>query len=181
MRKILLTQGKFAIVDDKDFEWLNQWKWSASKSHNTFYAQRHTGKSRRTILMHRQILNVPSGFETDHRNSNGLDNRRCNIRRCTTAQNHQNEQPIRGGTSKYKGVTYHKNYRDKKYTAHIKHKGEKFYLGCFGTEIEAAKAYDTKAKELFGEFARPNFIPESDLPTYGQMVKWQREGLADYS
>jgi hypothetical protein len=83
MSKLIpLTQGKFAIVDNADFDWLNQWKWYAVKSYNTWYARRFS-----SIPMHRQIMSAPSGTEIDHRNHNGLDNRRQNLRFSTSAEN----------------------------------------------------------------------------------------------
>lgn len=151
---IPLTQGKFAIVDDEDYEWLNQYKWYALKSRNTFYAQRRTGKPRQTVLMHRQILGVPSSLQTDHQNSNGLDNRKRNIRACTHNENQHNQQ-IQKRNLKYKGVSWFKP--SKKWRARIVHNNQQIYLGLFVNKTKAAKAYDEKARELFGEFAYTNF------------------------
>jgi hypothetical protein len=155
MKKILLTQGQFALVDDEDFEWLNQWKWCAAKRPSgTFYAKRrqwHTNSGYENIVMHRLIIDAGIGQDTDHRNGNGLDNRRCNLRAATSSQNNMNRHKIRG-VSKYKGVTQNRN----KWRACLVNHRKKVYLGVFETEIEAAKAYDAKAKELFGEFARLN-------------------------
>jgi hypothetical protein len=90
MKKIKLTQGKFALVNDSDYEWLMQWKWHAHKDKNgkLWYAER-ADKSRKPKLvkMHREILRTPAGLVVDHRNGNGLDNRRVNIHSCTTAEN----------------------------------------------------------------------------------------------
>lgn len=156
MKLIPLTQSKFAIVDDKNFEWLSQFRWYASKGSCTYYALSTFGKrpNRQNILMHRFILNVPKGKQTDHRNHNGLDNRECNIRICTHAQNVRNQRKTRG-TSKYKGVYWRKD--DKRWQAGLNYKSKTVYLGCFKDEIKAAYAYDKKAKELFGEFAHLNF------------------------
>lgn len=155
MKRIPLTQGKFAMVDAKNFDWLNQWKWQTHKSGNTYYAVRCIGKqpNRHKLLMHREILNIPKGMNTDHINHKGFDNRRCNIRACTQKQNCQNRQLRRGESSKYKGVSWHKKV--KKWRAYIS--CPQIHLGLFNNEIMAAKRYDEKAKELFGEFAYTNF------------------------
>jgi len=98
MKRIPLTQGKFAIVDDADFEWLSQWKWRARKDYNTWYAIRRVvrGSCRTTTSIHRQIMEAKPGSQVDHRNRDGLDNRRCNLRFCTNAQNAMNQRKTRG-------------------------------------------------------------------------------------
>lgn len=162
MKKIPLTQGKFALVDDEDYERLNQHKWSASKHYNTYYAGRNTGKrpNRGHIYMHRQILGLTKGDGkiTDHFNDNGLNNQKANLRIVTNSENAYRAKTRKAinKTSKYKGVCWHKV--PQKWVASIKYNGHLIYLGIFNTEIKAAKAYDVKAKELFGEFARFNFV-----------------------
>lgn len=158
MKTIPLTQGKFAIVDDEDYEWLNQWKWCADKIGKTYYAVRTINHKlgKQMILMHRQILRLTKGDGklTDHRNHNGLNNRKCNLRICTHNQNHQNRRKPRT-LNRYKGVSWHKP--SKRWCAHIIHNKKYIHLGYFDNEIKAAKTYDKKAKELFGEFACLNF------------------------
>jgi len=155
---IPLTQGLYALVDGEDYGWLNQHKWCVTKpkTGHTYYAMRVSSK--KTIEMHWEILGLEKGDKqwSDHQNGNGLDNRRCNLRPCISSQNHQNQKPIRGGTSKYKGVSWHKNAG--KWQAHIKYYGKSKNLGYFSSEIEAAKAYNRAAKELFGEFAWLNEV-----------------------
>ncbi len=158
MKRISLTQGKFALVDDEDFERINQYKWYAGKNKRTYYAGRHFC-SRTTIRMHRVIMNAPKGMEVDHRDGNGLNNCKGNLRFCTQSQNQQNQQALQGGTSLYKGVSSHT--KDKKWRACITLNSKTYYLGNFYNEIKAALAYDEKAKELFGEFAYLNF-PETN-------------------
>ena len=155
-KQIPLTQGQFAIVDDKNFEWLNQWKWYALKSRYTFYAVRNVGKhpKQTLVLMHRQIMNAHKEQEIDHHNGNGLDNHRINLRFCASGQNNQNQRKTRG-TSKYKGVSWHKNI--KQWRVSIQDDYKTINLGYFDNEEDAARAYDQKAKELFGEFANTNF------------------------
>jgi len=159
MKHIPLTQGKFAIVDDIDFEWLSKYKWCAYKGGNTFYASRlyYRDGKRTTISMHREILGLKHDDprQTDHQNRNGLHNWRDNLRACNTSQNKQNGNPYRKSSSKYKGVSWHKGHC--KWHAYIKADGHLIWLGYFTTEIEAAQAYDTAAKEYFKEFANLNF------------------------
>ena len=161
MKRIKLTQGKFAIVDDADFEWLNRFKWYAIKDRHTFYAARspydkNTGKQC-IMQMHRQILELKKydRAEIDHKNHNELDNQRENIRICNTQQNTFNKLPGKNGTSKYKGVCWHK--RDKRWIAGICLNSKLLHIGNFLSEKQAALAYDKKAIELFGDFARLNF------------------------
>ena len=159
MKRIKLTQGKFALVDDCDFKWLNQWRWYAQKGRNTYYAARstrnHTTKKQQVICMHRLILNTPTGMESDHRDGNGLKNTRSNLRICTTSQNQHNQLPQKNTGSKYKGVWRYK--KDNKWGSQIQINGKSINLGSFINEIDAALAYDAKARELFGEFAYLNF------------------------
>lgn len=150
MKQIPLTQGKVAIVDDADFEYFNQVKWSAVKARDNWYAIRGNGTS-----MHREIMNAPSGMMIDHINGNGLDNRRENLRLCTNAENLRNRGKTKSNTSGYKGVTWHKG--DGKYRAQMTYKGKVFHIGCFDNPVAAARAYDEKARELHGAFARTNF------------------------
>jgi len=159
MVKIPLSQGQFALVDDEDFEWLNQWKWSAGKRRNTFYAFRSVSIKGEQfhIYMHRLITEAPKGKETDHANGNGLDNRRRNLRVCTVRQNQYNQAKRKNSLSQYKGVSLNKRVKVKKWVAGITKNGKNIHLGYFKDEIDAAKAYDRKAKELCGEFAKLNF------------------------
>lgn len=158
MKRIPLTQGQFAIVDDGDYDWLMQWKWHAYRGKYTFYACRSTTRSRKAkrklLSMHRTIMAIPRGREIDHRNHDGLDNRRCNLRECSRAENQRNRLPEKGGTSKFKGTYWNKG----KWQSVITCNGKYTYIGRYASEKDAAAAYNTKAKELFGEFAYLNMI-----------------------
>ena len=158
MKEIKLTQGKVALVDDEDFEFLSQWKWCASKPtySKAYYALRgewiRKGKTK-PILMQRVIMNTPEGLTVDHIDHNGLNNQKSNLRNCTQSQNRKNRTPNYDSTSKYLGV----------YITHGRIRSEiclpdkKIHIGCFKTEEEAAIAYDKVASQYYGEFANLNF------------------------
>lgn len=169
MKEIKLTQGKVAWVDYSDYEYLYQFKWFAMKNKHCFYAGRYTTFSdgkKRLLLMHRLILGLQVGNKrhTDHIDGNGLDNRKFNIRIATPSQNQGNSKPA-GGSSKFKGVYWHKV--SKKWGAQVQHYGKFYYMGLFEDEIDAARAYDTKAREIFGSFARLNLVNHNGV-RYGQ-------------
>jgi hypothetical protein len=158
-RKVQLTQGCYAIVDDEDYERISLFNWYAEKSRKKIYAVRKSGN--KTIRMHRFIMEPPTGYAVDHINGNGLDNRKINLRICKQTQNCQNRKPNRNSFSKYKGVSYF----CKKWVSMIRINGKLKYLGRHETEIEAAVAYNEKAKEYHGEFAHINNIPSNALST----------------
>lgn len=155
---IKLTQGKYAIVDERDYDWLSQKRWYAWWSGGHWYVRR-CGDNGTKIFMHRQILNAQKGEVIDHINNNGLDNRRKNIRKCTWQQNAMNMKPHKDSSSKYKGVFWHK--KGKKWSAQIRVNGHRNHLGLFVKEIDAAIAYDNAAKENYGEYAWLNFKNEN--------------------
>lgn len=163
-RLIPLTQGKFAIVDAVDYEWLMQWKWFACRGHSPllghfWYARRNipdaTKRTRQSSTsMHRALavrIGLPISPKYDHRDHNGLNNCRSNIRPCTDSQNGANQRKQPGRTSRYKGVYWHKS--NSKWRARIVFKKKQIALGYFDSEELAYSAYRKAAKALFGEFA----------------------------
>jgi hypothetical protein len=165
-RQIPLTQGKFALVDDEDFERINRFKWCVrSFRGRPHYAARgiNRGDGRtETVLMHRVICDAP---EVDHVNGDGLDNRRCNLRPATRSQNQANARPRvvyagKPATSTFKGVSFDKGTR--KWRACIRVERRLRYLGVHESERAAALAYNAAALEHYGEFARLNEVPHGD-------------------
>lgn len=148
---------KEILVDDADFEYVSKFKWFLRKVGKTFYAQRNAkvGELRTAIQMHRELLSVPAGLMVDHKNHNTLDNRRENLRICTQFENQHNQQATRGGSSKYKGITWVK--KSKKWRTMITTYGYAKHLGLFNNEEEAAMAYDYYANIEQGEYAVLNF------------------------
>lgn len=151
---ISLTRGYTALVDDSDYEKLKTYKWSAGGPKGYLSAQR--AQNGKTIRMHRQILGLldaPSNVFVDHRNGDTLDNRRSNLRACDNRLNQGNARK-RGGSSRYRGVSWHEV--SKGWRAQIRIKGMKVHLGIFKDEEDAARAYDKAASQHFGDFARLN-------------------------
>lgn len=160
MKEIPLTQGKVAVVDDEDFDLVSQRKWRTQRSADgrRFYVV--SGKGKHTVRMHRLVMGVESELYVDHRDSNGLNNCKDNLRLATNSQNQANRGRPSNNASGYKGVHWCK--RQNRWVARIMRDGERIVLGEFSSKEEAARAYDAKAKELFGEFAKLN-LPEGWL------------------
>jgi hypothetical protein len=137
MKKIKLTRGKFALVDDNDFDWLNQWKWHCT---SYGYAVREVGgrKSRKVVWMHRLINETPDQEITDHINRDRLDNRRANLRTVTATESIINRGMNRNNTSGHKGVIFRRDTG--KWQARIKVAYKDKYLGCFEKLEDAIKA-----------------------------------------
>jgi len=152
----------YAIVDDEDFDWLNQWWWYRD---SRGYAARRKGvkPNEKIILMHREIVQTPKGMETDHINRTRLDNRRKNLRVCTTQQNQMNKSIQKNNTSGFTGVSWSK--KASKWTATIKLNRKTAYIGQFDNKEDAIKERRVKELELFGEFSSLNKIntPQTEL------------------
>ena len=151
MKCIKLSQGKEAIVDDEDFEYLRQFKWHVT---DTGYACRKDG--RKNKYMHRELMGSPKGLQIDHINGNRLDNRRSNLRVVTVGDNRKNTGIRSDNTSGYKGVSWDK--KNSKWKVAIYVNSKYVHLGRFTDIEDAALAYNTAALEYHGEFARLNFI-----------------------
>lgn len=159
--------GNYAQVNDEDYEHLNQWRWYAHYSKNQMYVVRtliESGK-RIMLLMHRVILQLnDKKVYVDHKDHNGLNNQRSNLRICTPSQNKANKKNITG-VSKYMGVS-----RCKDGWKAACGKNNKKYQKQYKTEMEAALWYNEKAKELHGEFAKLNIISEIDIINHENYV-----------
>jgi hypothetical protein len=163
--RVPLSKGLFALVDVADFERLSKWKWYAQRGRRgRHYAVRtdYSGPKQSQVMMHRVVLDAPTGSEVDHRNGDALDNRRCNLRICTRTQNARNiTSSKRQKLGGYKGVAW--DPRKNKWRAVISvpgvdgGRGKQRQIGRFDTPELAARAYDAAAKRLYGEFAAPNF------------------------
>lgn len=158
MKEIKLSQGLVALVDDDDYEWLNSFKWCVRKGGNNFYAK--TGIRGHGIRakqdMHKLIMgNNPLKPMIDHKDGNGLNNQRDNLRFCTAQENQMNARPQLNCYSLYKGVSWDK--KRKKWVAYIRINRKMINLGGFNLEEDAAKAYDVAAIKHCPEFAKLNF------------------------
>ena len=150
----LSNSDKVSIIDDADAHLLNR--------QNTFYLATDgyvsTTEQGHPVALHRLVMGLAyrDGNIVDHINGDKLDNRRCNLRCVTNAENIRRRGKVHKNTkSKYKGVTWNKSAN--KWHAQMRHSYRTIYLGLHATEEAAARAYDKKAKELFGEFANLNF------------------------
>jgi hypothetical protein len=153
MKQIALNgkhgKGKFALVDDGDYEELMKYRWHL---HSRGYACTDLNKKR--IYMHRLIMNPKKGYVIDHINHDKLDNRKCNLRTCTQSQNMMNSRVQKKTASIYKGVSFCKG----KWMSRIVLNKKTIYLGVFDIELEAAEAYNAKANYLFEQYAHLNKI-----------------------
>jgi hypothetical protein len=151
LRYILLNQGRYVIVDLADYERLSKHNWSVT-NFTTYAVRVEKGK---TIYMHNQIMQLQPGLIVDHKDHDGLNNTRANLRPATKSQNCCNRRKMQGGTSKYIGVYVDKKSR--RFKAAITCQGRRMHLGYFDSETDAARAYDNAAKELHKDFATLNF------------------------
>lgn len=161
---LILPSGHVLLFDEQDRSIVDQYLWYAIPFGRIRYAKgRLKSKERKSnygfdAYLHRLLLNPPKGLVVDHRNHNGLDNRRANLRLCTRQENTANQaKRSREASSRFKGVNCRTPGR---WIAQIAVKQQRKYLGTFATEEDAARAYDRAAREHFGEFAYLNFKEE---------------------
>lgn len=151
MKKILLTKGKYALVDNEDFSYLNQFKWIVT---NNGYAV--LSKYKKLTYMHRVIMLPLDEKVVDHINHNPLDNQRKNLRICSRKENLRNQNIQKRSSSGYKGVSWNK--KRKKWTVFIMVDKINKFKGYYKTKEEAARVYNINAIKYFGKFAHLNII-----------------------
>lgn len=156
MKKIALSRGKFALVDDEYFDLVSKYKWCCYEDCNTFYASRgvwnKSTKRTSSISMHRFIMNPVNNVQVDHINGDGLDNRKSNLRIVTRSQNIQNSRKRKDNKAGYKGVYWLKP--NNRWRALITVNGKRVSLGLFDDRESAGKAYEVASKKYYGEYAR---------------------------
>ena len=158
MKQVPLTRDRIALVDDADFERVvSQGKWYAFVTGRHWYVARSCNPK---IYLHRFIMDAPANMDVDHRDGNGLNNQRGNLRVCTRSQNMANQKTQSGRSSRFKGVTLMKDrtHQAHPWRAQIGIDGAYKNLGHFGSEQEAALAYNEAALQAWGEFARPTLL-----------------------
>jgi hypothetical protein len=151
---IKLTKGQHALVDQEDFDYLNQWKWRFSGKYAVRSGPRSNYK-RKFISMHRLLMGEPLGLEVDHVNGDKLDNRRSNLRLCSRQQNARNQKKTSINKSGYRGVFWHS--KAKKWCVQISVNKKNKHVGLFENLKDAARAYDSAARVFHGVFAKTNF------------------------
>lgn len=163
MKVIALTRDKHTIIDDEDYPFLSQSEWSCVCNFGIYYAIRSQywpDGTHSTLRLHREVLIhhgvILDGAKVDHKNGNGLDNRKRNLRLATCSQNKANGTLYKNNASGLKGVYVVRN----KFRAQIRVNGRVRHLGYFDTAADAANAYDLASIELFGEFAKTNQMLE---------------------
>lgn len=170
-KAIQLTRGKVAIVDDKYFDYLNQWKWCADGSQRTYYAVRQirdgNKRRQRKIWMHHEVFKLANNLESyngklDHIDNDGCNNTECNLREASTRENNRNARKSKNCSSKFKGLCWYPSRS--KWIVRIRAgelmpngKLKNIHLGYFTDEVDGALAYDAAAQKYFGEFAKLNF------------------------
>lgn len=156
-KELQTAHGHITLVDDADAIALVGARLRSNKKRDRVYVNvRLVGK---TVPLHRFLLSPPEGMFVDHINNDPLDNRRCNLRVCTHAENQRNKKKPayrRRTTSKYMGVFW-RSAGKRHWLAQIGHQGHQIHIGSYATEVEAAMAYDDVAKKLHGAFASLNF------------------------
>ena len=149
-----LTKGYEAVIDAADAQFVGGWNWFAKVKSRTVYVRRNDFSSGRqiTVLLHRVLMDAQDGQDIDHRDGNGLNNQRINLRIATKSQNMHNQRLRSDNVSGFKGVYWNK--AERKWAAAIKLHGKQRHLGCFQTPELASAAREAASTELHGEFGR---------------------------
>lgn len=161
--EIPLGKNQFAIIDSDDLEFVMRYEWRFKTGHCNYAVT----MGRNSTKLHNYIMNCPEGKVVDHRNGNGLDNRRDNLRICEHYQNVWNQKKAKNTKNRFKGV----QKRGKKWSASISCRNKRYQLGVFDTEAEAAIAYNDKAKELHGDFSNINKIGSAQYLSSSYSIK----------
>lgn len=155
MKTIQLTQGKVAIIDDEDYEKVCTKKWYAHKRTGKYYAE--SGGINGRYMLHIFVMGLENGVLLDHKDGDSLNNQKENLRVCTRQQNSYNKKPYSTAPiAGIKGISLNK--KSKRWRAQIQKDKKKIYIGVYSNYLDAAKAYNEKAIELFGEFSQLNKI-----------------------
>lgn len=159
-KAIPLSKGKVALVSDEDYEWLSAYSWHVSGGYAVRTYRDQSGRDHK-IRMHREIMermgyDLTGVAQVDHRNLDKLDNKRENLRPCSPSQNQANRLKLSTNTSGYRGVSWH--IKKRKWMASLYHNGKTEFLGYFDDPVDAAIAYNDRAKEVFGEYCRLNEV-----------------------
>lgn len=156
MKQIPLTQNKVALVDDDDFEIVNQFKWCFHQGYADRFTHYDDNKKQHHISLHRFIMNAPVHLQVDHLDGNGLNNQKRNLRLATHQQNAFNSEVQKNSGTGYKGVTWRPS--NNTFQCRIRKDNKRIHIGIFKTKEEAALAYNQAAIKYHGEFARLNNV-----------------------
>ena len=152
---IYLYGGKCSTLVDSEYSYLSKYVWYRDSYGYAVRKVKPLGGKWTNIKMHREIIDAPKDKFVDHINGDRLDNRRANLRLCNNSENLRNRGKNKNNACGYKGVYWKKDA--KKFVAKIYDGDKSIHLGYFEFPEDGAKAYDEKAKEIFGEFANLNF------------------------
>lgn len=155
MKTISLTQGRFALVDDEDYQLLSRHTWCAVKANKSdciWYAQTHVGPA--LVRMHEMVLGKIKGTIIHHDDHNGLNNQKDNLKRTTHQNNIGHSKKFKSNTSGYKGVSW--DQANKKWVTQVAMSSGNGYQKRFHKLEDAVEAYDREAIKRWGEFALTN-------------------------
>lgn len=154
---IVLTDNKYTVIDEEDFEKVSKYTWYACLCYESWYVRNTDGGQ----FLHQFLMSAPPGWQVDHINHDTMDNRRGNLRVVTPSENGMNKRKANGTfSSQYKGVSWHKGAG--KWIVEVRFEGTRHYVGLFTDEHEAAEAYNVKAVEVAGDFVHLNTINRTD-------------------